>query len=319
MAARARTEGAGHRRRRHDDRHVHRRRRRPVRRRQGTDHARGRVGRPHVLRGGRPAPVGHRRPRRASRAIASGVFSGTAMLNRLLTRKGLKVGAIVTAGQEDSLQMGRGIQSYLGYSYADRLHIVTHHHNAPLIPRERMHGVRGRIDMFGNEVLALREQDARDAANALLDDGRRGHRHHADLLLPQPGPRAAREGDRRGGEGQARFERQLPRLRLSELYPEPPRVSSPEHHRHRGLRRRAVAPHAGRCARPHQGARRRLRAARDGLARRHDLHRRRPAGHDAGLRARSAASWARAGWPRRSTCTTCCAPTSAARRSTSRC
>jgi N-methylhydantoinase A/acetone carboxylase beta subunit len=106
--------------------------------------------------------------------IQSAVFSGTAMLNRLLARKGLKVGALVTAGQEDSLQMERGIQSYLGYSYSDRLHIVTHHHNEPLIPRARMKGVRGRIDMFGNEALQLREQDARDGVNALLDEGVEG-------------------------------------------------------------------------------------------------------------------------------------------------
>src|SRR5919201_2998459 len=106
--------------------------------------------------------------------IHSGVFSGTAMLNRLLQRKGLDVGVIVTAGQEDSLQMERGIQTYVGYSYADRLHIATHHHNPPLVPRERVHGVRGRIDLFGNEVLPLREEDVRDAARALLADGVQG-------------------------------------------------------------------------------------------------------------------------------------------------
>ncbi len=113
-------------------------------------------------------------PEESFPGIQSAVFSGTAMLNRLLSRKGLKVGAIVTAGQEDVLQMERGIQSYLGYSYADRLHIATHYHNEPLIPRERMHGVRGRIDLFGAEVLPMREQDARDAANALLDEGVEG-------------------------------------------------------------------------------------------------------------------------------------------------
>jgi N-methylhydantoinase A/acetone carboxylase beta subunit len=101
--------------------------------------------------------------------IRSGVFSGTAMLNRLLTRKGLDVGVIVTAGQEDALQMERGIQTYLGYSYADRLHIATHHHNPPLVPRQRIYGVRGRVDLFGNEVLPLREEDVREAARALLD------------------------------------------------------------------------------------------------------------------------------------------------------
>jgi acetone carboxylase, beta subunit len=106
--------------------------------------------------------------------IQSAVFSGTAMLNRLLTRRGRRVGAIVTAGQEDGLQMERGVQTYLGYSYADRLHIATHHHNEPLIPRTRVKGVRGRIDLFGAEALPLRDEDARQAAAELLDDGVEG-------------------------------------------------------------------------------------------------------------------------------------------------
>ncbi len=106
--------------------------------------------------------------------IVSGVFSGTAMLNRLLSRKGLKVGAIVTAGQEDMLQMERAIQTYLGYSYSDRLHVATHFHNEPLIPRDRVHGARGRIDLFGNEVLKLREEDVREATESLLEAGVEG-------------------------------------------------------------------------------------------------------------------------------------------------
>ncbi len=101
--------------------------------------------------------------------IASGIFSGTAMLNRLLSRSGRRVGAIVTAGQEDYLVIERGIQTYLGFSYSDRLHIATHHHNPPIVPRELMHGVRGRIDVTGDEVLPLREADVREAAEALLD------------------------------------------------------------------------------------------------------------------------------------------------------
>src|ERR1700742_3064378 len=113
-------------------------------------------------------------PEEAFPRIQSAVFSGTAMLNRLLSRKGRRVGALVTAGQEDSLQMERGIQTYLGFSYADRLHIATHHHHDPLVPRDRVHGVRGRIDLFGAEILPLREADAREAARALLDEGVQG-------------------------------------------------------------------------------------------------------------------------------------------------
>jgi len=106
--------------------------------------------------------------------IVSGIYSGTAMLNRLLQRQGRRIGAIVTAGHEDYLKLERGIQTYLGYSYSDRLHIATHFHNEPLVPRELMKGVRGRIDVMGQEVLPLREQDVREAAAELLDAGVEG-------------------------------------------------------------------------------------------------------------------------------------------------
>jgi N-methylhydantoinase A/acetone carboxylase beta subunit len=113
-------------------------------------------------------------PAQAFPGIVSGIFSGTAMLNRLLSRQGLEVGAIVSAGQEDYLRIERGIQTYLGYSYSDRLHLATHFHNEPLVPRERMKGVRGRIDVLGVEVLPLREEDALLAAAELLDAGVEG-------------------------------------------------------------------------------------------------------------------------------------------------
>jgi acetone carboxylase, beta subunit len=106
--------------------------------------------------------------------IRSGIFSGTAMLNRLLSRQGLRVGCVVTAGQEDYFVHERGIQTYLGYPYSDRLHLATHFHNPPLVPRERMKGVRGRIDVMGTEVLPLREEDVRAAAGELLGAGVEG-------------------------------------------------------------------------------------------------------------------------------------------------
>ena len=107
-------------------------------------------------------------------SIVAGIYSGTAMLNRLLQRQGLRVGCIVNAGHEDYLQLERGIQTYLGTSYSDRLHLATHFHNEPLVPRERMKGVRGRIDVFGEEVLPLRELDVREAVAELLEAGVEG-------------------------------------------------------------------------------------------------------------------------------------------------
>jgi N-methylhydantoinase A/acetone carboxylase beta subunit len=108
-------------------------------------------------------------PEAAFPSMRSGVFSGTAMLNRLLERKGQRVGCVVTAGLEDYLRLERGLQTWLGMTYADRLHVTTHYHNEPLVPRERMKGVRGRIDVFGREAIALYEDDVRRAAADLAD------------------------------------------------------------------------------------------------------------------------------------------------------
>ena len=68
---------------------------------------------------------------------------------------------------EDALRLERGIQTYLGYPYSDRLHVATHYHNEPLVPRERSAGVRGRIDLFGDEAIPLYEDEARAAIEEL--------------------------------------------------------------------------------------------------------------------------------------------------------
>jgi acetone carboxylase beta subunit len=106
--------------------------------------------------------------------MVSGIYSGTAMLNRLLERKGRRVGLIVTAGIEDALRLERGIQTYLGYPYSDRLHVATHHHNEPLVPRELIRGVRGRVDLFGDEAIPLYEDEVRQAAEELHAAGVEG-------------------------------------------------------------------------------------------------------------------------------------------------
>lgn len=113
-------------------------------------------------------------PEHAFAGIVSGIYSGTAMLNRLLERKGRRVGCIVSAGTEDHLRLERAIQTYLGYPYSDRLHVATHHHNEPLVPRRLMKGVRERVDVFGDVVIPLYEDEVRQAAVELLEAGVEG-------------------------------------------------------------------------------------------------------------------------------------------------
>ena len=110
-------------------------------------------------------------PSSAFPEIVSGIYSGTAMLNRLLERKGRRVGCIVSGGLEDYFKLERGIQTYLSFPYSDRLHVATHFHNEPLVPRELMRGVRERIDLFGDVAIPLYEDDVREAAAALIDRG----------------------------------------------------------------------------------------------------------------------------------------------------
>ena len=98
------------------------------------------------------------------------LYSGTTMLNTLLTYRGKRVGLITTRGFEDCLFMGRGLQIYTGYSYADRLHAVTHRHPRPLTERRLVQGVTERIDMFGQPVIPLYENDVRLATRTLAEE-----------------------------------------------------------------------------------------------------------------------------------------------------
>ena len=106
--------------------------------------------------------------------LAVVLYSGTGMLNTLLSRTGQRLGLITTSGTEDAVLMGRGLQAWAGYSYADRLHAVTHQHPEPLVPRNRVFGVTERIDQFGAAVIPVYEHEALAAAEALLDQNVEG-------------------------------------------------------------------------------------------------------------------------------------------------
>ncbi|MFX0012921.1 MAG: hydantoinase/oxoprolinase N-terminal domain-containing protein, partial [Candidatus Hermodarchaeota archaeon] len=72
------------------------------------------------------------------------VYSGTAMLNRLLEREGNNnIGVIVNAGFEDLHRLGRALQCWIWLDYGGRLHAREHEHPKPLVPRKNFKGVRG--------------------------------------------------------------------------------------------------------------------------------------------------------------------------------
>jgi acetone carboxylase beta subunit len=102
--------------------------------------------------------------------VEAAVYSGTTMMNALLTQTGRKVGVITVRGDEDVFLHERSAGKWKGYPYQDILHYVTHHGNRPLVPRRLVKGVEGRIDMFGAEAIPLYEDMARKAVEELLDE-----------------------------------------------------------------------------------------------------------------------------------------------------
>ncbi len=100
------------------------------------------------------------------------VYSGTAMLNRLLEREGnSNIGVIVNAGFEDLHRLGRALQCWIWLDYGGRLHAREHEHPEPLIPRKQIKGVRGRINFWGEELIPLYKNDVIKAVEELLDMG----------------------------------------------------------------------------------------------------------------------------------------------------
>jgi acetone carboxylase beta subunit len=99
------------------------------------------------------------------------VYSGTAMLNRVVQRKGLDVGLMCNRGFEDIHSMGRAIQSYLGYALEERIHLNCHRYDEPLVPLSRTRGVTERTDVQGQVVIPLREEEVRVATQELVARG----------------------------------------------------------------------------------------------------------------------------------------------------
>ncbi|WQS56495.1 hydantoinase/oxoprolinase family protein [Helicobacter pylori] len=99
------------------------------------------------------------------------VYSGTAMLNRVVQRRGMEVGLICNKGFEQMHSMGRALQSYLGYALEERLHINTHKYDDPLIPLKRIRGITERTDVKGQVVIPVRQEEVKIAVKELFKAG----------------------------------------------------------------------------------------------------------------------------------------------------
>ncbi|MFC2000607.1 hydantoinase/oxoprolinase family protein, partial [Chloroflexota bacterium] len=110
----------------------------------------------------------------------SSTYTGTTMLNILITRTGSKVGLLITGGFAHLPIMERGL-TWIGQSYEDILHQQLHEHTPWLVQPEHVKEVTERIsvgsyymvhhNMPGQVVIPLVEDEVRQGVSELLDAG----------------------------------------------------------------------------------------------------------------------------------------------------
>lgn len=100
-------------------------------------------------------------------------YSTTVALNRLIERKGPRIGLITTEGFEDMVLIGRGAQWVDGRRVSEVRNIPSQRKPVPLITRDMTVGVRERVDSTGKIVRPLDEEDVRIKLRRLMDKGAR--------------------------------------------------------------------------------------------------------------------------------------------------
>lgn len=110
----------------------------------------------------------------------SSTYTGTSTLNALLTRRGSKVGLLITRGFAHLPIMERGL-TWIGHSYEDILHQQLHEHTPWLVEPRHIKEVQERIGVGsyymqhhsypGTVFIPLLEQDVITGVNELLASG----------------------------------------------------------------------------------------------------------------------------------------------------
>ncbi len=100
--------------------------------------------------------------------LAHGTTVGT---NAVIQRRGAKVGLITTKGHNDVIHIMRGSRGLSGQDIKLIVHIPESSKPDPLVPKKLIRGVSERIDCFGEVVVELNEDEAREAITQLRDAG----------------------------------------------------------------------------------------------------------------------------------------------------
>ena len=100
-------------------------------------------------------------------------YSTTVAMNRLIERKGPRLGLITTEGHEDAILIGRGAQWTDGTRIGERRNLAVQGKPEPLIERDMIVGVAERVDSAGRIIRPLNVQDVRTKLRELVDRGAR--------------------------------------------------------------------------------------------------------------------------------------------------
>jgi len=110
----------------------------------------------------------------------SSTYTGTTMVNIILTQSGSKVGLLITRGFKDMPLLERGL-TWLGLSYEEVLHQQLHEHTPWMVQPEHVKEISERISVGsyymahhykpGQVIIPLVEEDVVKGVNELLDQG----------------------------------------------------------------------------------------------------------------------------------------------------
>lgn len=100
-------------------------------------------------------------------------YSTTVAMNRLIERKGPRLGLMATEGHEDAILIGRGAQWVDGTRISERRNLAQQNKPSPLVSRRMIAGIKERIDSTGAVIRELDEDDVRRKLRGLMDNGAR--------------------------------------------------------------------------------------------------------------------------------------------------
>jgi len=100
-------------------------------------------------------------------------YSTTVAMNRLIERRGPRLGLMTTEGHQEAVLIGRGAQWCDGLRIGERRNLAVQSKPEPLVSRELIVGIKERVDSNGRVLRSLDEDDVREKLRYLIDNGAR--------------------------------------------------------------------------------------------------------------------------------------------------